>query len=536
MARDCILYFEDCRDEPIQFLQHAHLDYLPWLEQISQATLGRGLPPQPDTISDKVNAFVDKGCWKWQCPSCGGHYFVSKLENGELSPGYCLYCTESGWRIIAQPTEPSAADIETELLKMPGHRAQAPLRDWKWGWDLAFLEERTELALKLQEENPGQLITHLSPVSVRAWAAGEILTAPNMVAHLNNPISQLQGYMGVIEPQDSIKIGVDDKVLELVPQNNPAGLTAGTTANGKIYMNLTDGLTLYSNEDVVVPTRITHLHALRDPTGTMYAVGTAVGVGVVDTETHKREITAITAATQNNRVLLSRQGNIPQWSTESVNAFGGGGFLSKQRFDSSGTWTKPDDTKLVFVQCWGGGGGGASSHGGGGGAYTEGWFDATDVAATVAVTVAAAATGVGGSSSFGTHLSAEGGNSGSQYETISTSNIYGQGGSAYGLHDIGLYAGGGRIQRVYDARSPYPYTARGTLVHNSYYGGGEGDSGSSGGNSVYGGGGGGNGKSIFGGDGGTSTAPNGDRPGGGGYHSTGANGGPGRVQVWSFSG
>jgi hypothetical protein len=100
-----------------------------------------------------------------------------------------------------------------------------------------------------------------------------------------------------------------------------------------------------------------------------------------------------------------------------------------QAFTASGTWTKPEGVRFVYVECVGAGGGGANnqsannaSNGGAGGTYFARLLDASSLGATVTVTVGASGTGgasgtisnggTGGTSSFGSLASAVGGNGG----------------------------------------------------------------------------------------------------------------------------
>ena len=96
------------------------------------------------------------------------------------------------------------------------------------------------------------------------------------------------------------------------------------------------------------------------------------------------------------------------------------GPVAVKTFTASGTWTKPADIKRVVVEVCGGGGGGnegtttLAGGGGGGGGYSRKVIDVTAIASET-VTVGTGGAGgttsgaAGGTSSFGTHLSANGG-------------------------------------------------------------------------------------------------------------------------------
>lgn len=225
---------------------------------------------------------------------------------------------------------------------------------------------------------------------------------------------------------------------------------------------------------------------------------------------------------------------------------GGGVTPYFEEFLSSGTWTKPDGVSFVYVEAVGGGGGGENqnfgneSGGGGGGEFGFTLLLASDVGASETVTVGAGGlggeTGVvengtdGGASSFGSHLTAIGGNAGAS----------GYGGSAP------------RSQK--NTFDPTPEN-RAIAEHCTFPMGSFGAGGlfADGGDSYYGGAGGGSGStasappgtSVLGGDGGVggflpdTAAGDGATPGGGGGGARegaagGGDGGSGRVRVWAW--
>lgn len=253
-----------------------------------------------------------------------------------------------------------------------------------------------------------------------------------------------------------------------------------------------------------------------------------------------------------------------------------------QRFNASGTWTKPsgyDADSRVLIRAWGGGGSGgcaasAGAGGGGGGAYNQRWRLLSELGATETVTIGTGGTAVsgntsgnaGGNTTFGAHLTAYGGRGGA------SSGSGGGGGGPFGagsgstpgtpllLTDIFINFGGSTQTNIYHGSGgrntsgaerpgqPGVYHGGGgggpTATGNNYDGGsslfaGAGGAGTSttatgtAGTSVDGGNGGAAG--VNGASGAGGVQPGG---GGGGAENTGGaqsgSGGDGRVEVFVF--
>ncbi|WP_125461821.1 MULTISPECIES: glycine-rich domain-containing protein [Rhodomicrobium] len=259
--------------------------------------------------------------------------------------------------------------------------------------------------------------------------------------------------------------------------------------------------------------------------------------------------------------------------------------MTRQQFDSAGTWNKPASGTIAFIQAWGAGGSGGRAGsgdgggGGGGGCYSERYVALASLSNSVSVTVGAGGAAQtsdntdgnpGGDSSFGAYLLAYGGGAGNG---DGTDNGGGGGGglTAAGSNGSGASggAGGGPVGTIGGtstaaANNSNPFgggggASSGSAAGGGLYGGGGGGFGSAagsptaGGFSVFGGGGGGGGADssagaaggtaiIYGGNGGagtidTNVAVSGTAPGGGGGGSENANSGAGAagrviVMVW----
>ncbi len=236
----------------------------------------------------------------------------------------------------------------------------------------------------------------------------------------------------------------------------------------------------------------------------------------------------------NSGKYLTTNGTVASWGTIPPGS-------SKEVFTSSGTWTKPTAGTIALITIWGGGGSGGryqgtAAGGGGGGACVQRLFQLSDLPGSAAVTIgaggAAIAAGtdangnVGGTSSFGSLMSAYGGAGGSrQFNSGQPGSYIAIGGGGGGSLSAGSGSSGG---------SGHSSTLSGANASNTgEYGGAGGASGSGlappiGDTAFWGGGGGGGaaaaastqragGDSLNGGDGATSnTGTAASVPGGGG--------------------
>jgi hypothetical protein len=227
-----------------------------------------------------------------------------------------------------------------------------------------------------------------------------------------------------------------------------------------------------------------------------------------------------------------------------------------QTFTSTGanTWNKPSGAKKVLVQMWGAGASGAkntdTAGGGGGGEYTEFMFNASDLGSSETVTIGAggaarstAGSGnAGGNTTFGSWITAFGGQGGTSNNT-DTASQGGHGGNKFGnlntLWGVGATSAGGGSGIYSAAGGGTDTSANGYAGGDSYFGGagggGESDIGTSFGNGA-------GGTSVRGGNGGggarNGNATAGSAPGGGGGANTGTGdsgaGGNGRAIITTF--
>lgn len=218
----------------------------------------------------------------------------------------------------------------------------------------------------------------------------------------------------------------------------------------------------------------------------------------------------------------------PDGTTQSsaVATSSGSGVPNTSVFNSSGSFTIPAGVTRVIVEVWGGGGNGGradpvagnsnSGGGGGGGGYGRQAFTVTP-GTVYTVTVG----GPGGASSFGSLISATGGQNGGNATYPSGGGIGGLGGTSSGSVNITGGTGSGGSYFMVSGGFKYPAGGAGGSAGNGGIGGGGGP-----GNQ--------NGAYLDGASGYPGTVPGGGGGGGGGGGTNFAPGGagaPGRILV-----
>lgn len=373
-----------------------------------------------------------------------------------------------------------------------------------------------------------------------------------------------------VSPTDPIAVGTNDTRVPTQDENNAlvgnnTDIAVGTgnkyvTQTGfqkaaEIFASSAAGSDTYAITLSPVPTSYVNGMAVRfkaDVANTGAATLNVNSLGAVSITKNNSDalITGDIEANQIVDVVYNSTGPVFQMVGQTALS----GSADIQEFASSGTWTKPAGAKKVYVQAWAGGGSGSKSNaggnavgGGGGGQYIDVWMNASDLAGTVTVTVGDGGTSIsanntngnsGGNTTFGSHLTATGGNGGIT-GTPANDGTGGDGGSGVIPAVNGLFGIGGAE------------AIGGAGLYSAGGGGGTAAStGRDGGFSVYGGAGGGGsgatngngGESSFGGDGGagsnTTNAVAGSVPGGGGGGNVSAGnsgaGGKGQMRVTTF--
>ena len=204
MAQDKILVFPDYRNEQYRTLESLKGSEGAWLTYRDWIILQYGIyhdgdtpPDVPAILASVVKAFVDNGRWLWECLDCTSAVAV---EPGE--PSICVMCG-TDWVDVELPAE--RAEIEVELLRQPGFRLAAPVRQWVPDMTMEELQARTVRAAELKAQGVSP-VRHLSLPSQRTWATGEVLTAANMNTYQRNAVRALSGRDGRIDLENAARI------------------------------------------------------------------------------------------------------------------------------------------------------------------------------------------------------------------------------------------------------------------------------------------------------------------------------------------
>lgn len=339
------------------------------------------------------------------------------------------------------------------------------------------------------------------------------------------------------------------------PQGAAGGGTGTVTSVSGV---IAAGVTVSVTNPTTIPAITVALGAIT-PTSVV-ASGSVTGSNLSGTNTgDQTDATLPFTDILTNNVSITKHGYVPKAPNDANQVLRGdatwgvptaGISGNTQSFTASGTWTKPANGTMAFIQVWGGGGSGSFDStsgtyaGGGGGSYKERWVPVSSLASSETVTIGAGGVGKtvngngnnGGSSNFGAWVTAYGGAGGqasntggagggwASNSTTSTNDTPGEGiGVSQNVGKTGYFVGGGGGGG--DTVTPAA-KAGGVSV---YGGGGGGGRGGAGGASMYGGNG---GAGAIAGAGTAGTVPGGG--GGSGQASTSGAGGGGKIVVTLF--
>ena len=438
MANDKILQHSDYKEEPVPRLEEAQLSYPQWLTKMHQIHRGEDPPEVSANITTSVDAFVNAGRWLWECVACNN---ATVCEVGQ--PSICVECATQGWVNVVFPS--NREEVEAELLKQPGHRAHAPIRQWRPGWDMSVLENRTAKAQEALDAGV-PFPTSLSIGATRVWSVGEILTAANKNTYERTVLDDLAGRNGPVEYEGAIVIdSLTTTERDAITLTGTGGL--GASGNGLVIYNSTKSVfERYENgawreftdiASLTIPgaaqgdvfirgaTAIQRLGAgtarqlfRTGGTGANPSWNDLIGTKIAGTSTQG----SILYEDSNGRVarLAPPSGAGAHVQTGGANAdpVWGTGNITLDRFLAAGsfTWTPRAGVRFALIESIGGGGGGGggarsrlngASAGGGAGGGTATWtrtailFFQTALPATITGTVGAGGAGGAGGAATG---------------------------------------------------------------------------------------------------------------------------------------
>ena len=565
MADDKIIQHSHYKEDPLPRLEFSNLGYSAWLTKMHQIYQGEDPPEVPASISTSVDAFVNAGRWLWMCVACNS---AITAEVGQ--PSICVECSTQGWLNVVFPS--NREEIEAELLKQPGHRAHAPIRQWRPGWGMSVLEDRTARAQAAVDAGVPFPVS-LSIGATRIWSVGEILTAANKNTYERTVLEDLAGRNGPVEYEGPIVIdSLTTTERNAITLTGTGGL--GASGNGLVIYNSTlNVLQRYENGAWVDHTHANTLTLASGAQGDVLFLNTSGTVTRLTAGTDRQALRThgsnadptfadledlrVAATTARGDVFyVGSNGRLNRLAAGTSNFF----FQTKGstadpvwasistavtfvRLTTGTSWTVPTGTKAVYVEVIGGGGGGAAGSAlgspGEGGLIARHFFLASSLGSTVTYAIGAggAAASAGGNTVFAGHAVGLGGRT-----AVAASQLYDRP-EATGQIGANGGRGGNTNAGGVGGETGLPTTVGGGAGGTAGTGSSNGVAGGAGTNSLNGlGSGGGGGGGGFadpqvannGGAGGAGGIPGGGGGGGGrgSPHGIGGNGARGEIRIW----